>query len=243
MNAPSPGVGYVFAVWMLWAMVVLSVTGKSVSAFSLERANQTLDLLVTTPLTGREIVAGKAAAIRRRGLLALLLLGALFVIGAFVAAYEAPRRAYRHSADFGMFSYLLVAFLSVPIYLNMAGWLAGWIGLRLRKQAHATAIAFGAVFAICVGPFLLAAVFAAFSGFHGDDGILWLFALSPATIVTLTEVGKFEGAFRHTFGTHPAAPILLNWIVCVGIAALFRSLCLSNADRYLGRPVSSGDPE
>jgi ABC-type transport system involved in multi-copper enzyme maturation permease subunit len=241
MDPPYPGPGYTVTVWILWVMIVLSVTGKSVSTFGAERANQTLDLLVTTPLTGREIVAGKAAAIRRRGFLALLLLGALFVIGAFLAI---PRYGgYVGRCDLSPPSYLLVALLSVPIYLNMAGWLAGWIGLRMRKQAHATALAFGAIFAICVGPFLLAAAVSAFMGFRGDDGIRWLFALSPATIIGATEVGKFENTFHDIFGMHPAGPILLNWIVCIGIALLFRALCLSNADRYLGRPVSSGDTE
>ncbi|MHC4251368.1 MAG: ABC transporter permease [Planctomycetota bacterium] len=238
MHAPYPGPGFAVTAWVVWIMVVLMVAGKSVSAFGAERANQTLELLVTTPLTGREIVAGKAAAIRRRGLLALLLLGVLFVVGACLAATSG-----RYRPDLGFLGYLFVAFMSVPIYLSMAGWLSGWIGLRMRKQAHATAIAFGAVFGICVGPFLLGLAVSAFTGIRIDDGPHWLFALSPAMIIGLTEVGKFEDVFDDVFGTHAAVPILLNWIVCIGIAATFRALCLANADRYLGRPVSSGDPE
>ncbi|MHC5053613.1 MAG: ABC transporter permease subunit [Planctomycetota bacterium] len=238
IGAPYAGPGVAITAWILWIMVALIVAGRSVSAFGAERANQTLELLVTTPLTGREIVAGKAAAIRRRGLLALLLLGVLFVVGACLAPTSG-----RYGPDLGFLGYLFVAFMSVPIYLGMAGWLSGWIGLRMRRQSHATAIAFGAVFGICVGPFLLGLAISAFTGIDIDDGPHWLFALSPAMIIGLTEVGKFEDVFDDVFDTHAAVPILLNWIVCIGIAATFRALCLANADRYLGRPVSSGDPE
>jgi ABC-type transport system involved in multi-copper enzyme maturation permease subunit len=236
------GVAFVFAVWAVWAMSALAVTAKSVSAFSLERANQTLELLVTTPLTGREIVSQKAAAIRRRVLLALLLLGVLFIMGACLA--YGLRTGNRWSrADLGFLGYLFVSFLSVPIYLWMAGWLAGWIGLRFRKQAHATAIAFGAIFGVCVVPPIAAGILMEFTRSYGSGGPAWLFSLSPATIIVLTEIAKFEDVFDDVFDSVPAVPVILNWIVCIGIGATFRSLCLRNADRYLGRPVASGAPE
>ena len=52
-----------------------------------------------------------------------------------------------------------------------------------------------------------------------------------------------DDLFREVFRMHASGPIILNWVVCMGIGFVFRSLCLANADRYLGRPVSSGDPE
>ncbi len=242
----------VFGVWLVGAV---SVTVKSASAFGLERANNTLTLLLTTPLTGREIVAQKAAAVRRRALLIFVLLGALFLVEVILdtrwgsghyrrGLYGYQSEHGRHQGlDFGQFGYLLVSFLSVVVYLSMVGWVAGWIGLRLRKQAHATGLAFGAIFGICVAPFFLAPIVAELTGTYIRSGPQWLFAFSPGTIVVLTEFANFDDIFHEMFDTHAAWPILLNFTLHGGIALFFRRLCLANADRYLGRPVSSGDPE
>ncbi len=245
------GAGATIVVFVVWIAGVLMMATKSASAFALERTNNTLDLLITTPLTGREIVGQKAAAIRRRAILMYVLLGALFVLEVILETdWGSTGRRYgrgfyggNRSLDFGQFGYLLVSFLSVPIYLWMAGWLSGWIGLRLRKQSQATGIAFGAIFGLCVGPLLLAPIVAILFGGRLGGGYEWFFALSPATIVVMTELANLDDLFREVFRMHASGPIILNWVVCMGIGFVFRSLCLANADRYLGRPVSSGDPE
>jgi len=244
------GVAPIFVVFGVWVAGALAITTKSSSIFSLERANNTLELLITTPLTGREIVAEKAAAVRRRALLIYALLGALFIIEVILdTRWGLGRNRYyrgyygHYDSDLGQIGYLVVSFLSVPIYLWMAGWLAGWIGLRFRKQAHATGLAFGSIFGICVGPLVLAGVVSALSGVRMGRGPEWLLALSPATIVVLTELANLDNLFEEAFDAPAAVPIILNWIVCIGIGATFRSLSLRNADRYLGRPVSSGGSE
>jgi len=244
------GVAPIFVVFTVWVAGALAITTKSSSIFSLERANNTLELLITTPLTGREIVQQKAAAVRRRALLIYALLWALFLVEVILDTRWGYSRGYyrgfyggTRNLDFGQLGYLVTSFLSVPIYLWMAGWLAGWIGLRFRKQAHATGLAFGAIFAICAVPPILAPITMQLTHSWGRGGANWLFALSPATIVVLTELANFDNFFEEGFDAPAAVPIILNWIVCIGIGATFRSLSLRNADRYLGRPVSSGGSE
>ncbi|MHC4247717.1 MAG: ABC transporter permease [Planctomycetota bacterium] len=244
------GLGPTLVVFSLWVAGAVAVTIKSASAFAQERAKQTLELLVATPLSGREIVAQKAAAVRRRALLIFVILGALFVLEAVLETNWGGGRARRGfygnvqgwdsytRPAFGQFGYLLVSFLSVPIYLWMVGWLAGWIGLRSRRQSQATAVAFGAIFGICVGPFVLVPIIAALTGSHsGPEGLM---VLSPAAIVVMAEIANFNDAFRSVFGMHAAGPIVANWIACIVIGFVFRTLCLVNADRYLGRPAATG---
>jgi ABC-type transport system involved in multi-copper enzyme maturation permease subunit len=245
MGPYNRGNGFSLAVWAIWLMSALSIVARSVSAFGLERANQTLELLITTPLSGREIVQQKASAIRRRGLLALVQLGTLFVIfSAFMIRYtNYSDHGWRGVPDLGTISYLFVSFMSALIYLTMAGWVAGWIGLRLRKQAHSTGIAFGAIFGICVVPFLVGIAVSALTGIRLGRGPEWIFTLSPAMIICFTELAKSSRAFHSGFHSPAAWPVFISWIVAIGIAAVFRSLCLNNADKYLGRSVSSGDPE
>jgi ABC-type transport system involved in multi-copper enzyme maturation permease subunit len=239
------GLGVSIVVFGVWVAGALAIAVKSASAFALERSNNTLDLLLVTPLTGREIVAGKAAAVRRRALYMFVILGALFAFEVIVETnwdgrgYSGFYRG-RGTLDFGQFGYLLVSFLSVPIYLWMTGWLSGWIGLRLRKQSQATAIAFGAVFGICVVPLFLAPIVAELSGTYMGDGPQWIWALSPGTIVVMTEIANLDNVYNEVFGTHAAEPIALNFTLCAGIGLVFRRLCLANADRYLGRPVGGG---
>lgn len=242
-----PSIGVTLVVFALWVGAALSITVKSASAFTLERTNGTLELLLTTPLTGREIVSQKAAAVRRRILLMTLLLGVLFVWEVVLESATPPRRSYSHgyygsgrNLDFGPLGYLMIAFLSVPVYLSAAGWVATWLGLRSRKRSRATMLSLGVVFSWCVGPFILAAVIMSLSGSYREP--VWLFAFSPATIVVLTELANYDNTFHELFGTGAGLPIALSFALYGGTALVFRSLCLTNADRYLGRPAATGAP-
>jgi len=236
--------GFTLVIAGLWIAAALSVAMRSASAFAAERTNKTLDILLTTPLTGREIVEQKAAVVRRRTLLFVVLLGVLFLAEAWMEARSSYRFSYsRHvrGADLGVVGYLVTAFLSVGIYLSAVSWVARWIGLKVRRRARATTITLGVLFAWCVGPFVLAGMIVALTRTYGRSNVEWLFALSPVTIVACTEIANFTGTFRDLFNTPPAVPIVPNFGVHVVIALVFRSLCLDGADRYLGRAVPGAD--
>src|SRR5207247_2657205 len=51
--------------FLMWMLAVLVVSVKSASLIAGERSHQTLDVLTTTPLTGREIVLQKMRSVRR----------------------------------------------------------------------------------------------------------------------------------------------------------------------------------
>ena len=230
--------GFTIVICGLWVAAALSVATRSASAFVLERANRTLDILLITPLTGREIVAQKAAVVRRWILLFGVLLGALFVAEAFMEAGWTHRR-YRGTGELGPVGYLVTAFLSVAIYLSAVSWVARWIGLKVRGRRRATTLTLGVLFAWCVGPFVLAGMLGSLTRTHADYD--WLFVLSPGTIVVCAEIADSGRAFHQLLRMGPALPIAFNFAIHVVIAGVFRALCLANADRYLGRGVAGAD--
>ncbi|MHC4199376.1 MAG: ABC transporter permease, partial [Planctomycetota bacterium] len=190
-----------FVIAGLWIAAALSVATRSASAFAVERTNRTLDILLTTPLTGREIVEQKAAVARRWVLLFVMLLGMLFLAEAWTEAGGAYswkqrysyRRSYAPGDELGPLGYLLTAFLSVAVYLSAVSWVARWIGLKVRQRARATTITLGVVFAWCVGPFVLAGMIESLTRTYGDHE--WLLVFSPVTIVVCAEIANFENVF------------------------------------------------
>ena len=231
--------GFTIVICGLWVAAALSIATRSASTFALERANRTLDILLITPLTGREIVGQKAAVVRRWILLFGALLGVLFVAEAFMETARPYGRSWG-TGELGPVGYLVTAFLSVAIYLSVVSWVARWIGLKVRGRRRATTLTLAVLFGWCVGPFILAGMLGSLTRTYG--GFDWLFVLSPGTIVVLAEIANFERPFDKLLNMGPVVPIAFNFAVHVVIILVFRSLCLHGADRYLGRAVPGGRP-
>jgi ABC-type transport system involved in multi-copper enzyme maturation permease subunit len=234
--------GFTVSVMSVWVMAALSVGLRSASAFARERTSGTLDLLLVSPMSGRQIVGEKAAVVRRHILLVFVIMAVLCM---FEAALETVDwRGYgfgypwrRRSYDLGPFGYLLTALLAVPVFLSAIDWVARWIGLRCRGRTRATMATLAVLFAWAAGPFTLVGILAVFGG---EEELAWLFLLSPATVVFMAELANFANVFYELFDVSAAFPIALSFAVHAAVALVFRHLCLARADRYLGRPVPEG---
>ncbi|MHC4506996.1 MAG: hypothetical protein ACYTFI_27225, partial [Planctomycetota bacterium] len=236
-----PAYGITVLVTVLWFIAVVSITGMSATSVALERAGQTLELVLTTPLTGSEIVRQKSSLARRKTLFFLVLFLILFVYEAWYEGGMAgvpPRRR-----DLGPLGYLVTATLAVLVFLPATGWIARWIGLKVRNRTRAMLLAVGAIFVWCAGPW---AVYGWMGSLRHLRARPFLRAgvtlLSPATLIGLTEAAGTDDAFRELFRTGPLIPIAVGFALQGGILLFFRWLCLRNADRYLGRAVPGGRP-
>lgn len=230
--------------FVLWGISVLIVSVKSASLIAGERTHQTLDVLISTPMSAREIVQQKFRGVRRL----LLLLSIPFVTlilfevswrsaatsNWFVHDIVNPNNAYgyyyQRTTPPGL--YLASAVLSVGIYLPMIAWLSLWIGLWTRSQARAIIGALAAIVAWCTLPFLfvLLPVEIIFGGISNESPLNFLALLSPATIVGLTEINEL-----YDVGHAPWLAVILNFVFYVPCLVLFRLLCLNFADRCLDR--------
>ena len=79
-----------------------------------------------------------------------------------------------------------------------------------------------------------------FVGIEPDrGGLAYLWLISPATIIPMTELAG-ERIFR-SFGGVALVPVALNCLWHGGALFFFRYLCLTHADRHLGR-LDGGGP-
>ncbi len=229
-----PRVLVVMMILMLWVLAVLVVSVQSASLIAGERSHQTLEVLCTAPISGREIVVQKFRGVWRL----ILVLHVPFITLFLCEACLRESSAHRHrgsSDDFTPLGYLLSSVLTVAIYLPLTAWLSLAIGLRVRTQARAMIGSLAANVGWWVAPFIFCVMpLSIMMRGSSDDGLLaCVTLLSPATVVFWNEI-EFN-FLKHTFGEFVWLPFFLNF-AGYGIAiAFFRALCLNNADRWLGR--------
>jgi hypothetical protein len=143
------------------------------------------------------------------------------------------------SRGMGVFTYLASSVLTLVISPPMFGWAAMWVGLRAKGRSRAVVTAVLALFLWCVVPYLLIALFALAAGIPPDrGGLAYLWLMSPATIIPMTELAGMS-IFRN-FGGVALVPVALNCLWHGGALFFFRYLCLTHADRHLGRLEGGG---
>ncbi len=233
-----PRILVTMALLLLWGLAVLVISVQASSLIAGERSHQTLEVLCTSPLSGREIVLQKFRGVKRL----ILLLVAPFLTLSLCEAWLRVSAAHRQTwtpRQFDPRLYLLISALSVAVYLPLVAWMSLAIGLKVRTQARAMIGSMAAIAGWCVAPFIavvlpLGIILSSIPGSSQTTDIIVKSAsfLSPVTIVFVNEVDSLDGFLKAD----------AVWIVVIllfaiyGIALVaFRTLCLQNADRWLGR--------
>jgi ABC-type transport system involved in multi-copper enzyme maturation permease subunit len=234
----SDGSELLDVIWvLLWALAVLVVSVRAASLIAGERSHQTLDVLCTTPLTGREIVLQKM-----RGVRALLVFFAVPFLTLF--AFHTDLWPREHSLGYGWSAekfdpmlYFVCAALAVTVYLPLVAWISLLISLRIRSQARAIVVSLVVILAICAAPaiFLVMPVRIAYSG-ATDAGQLvnWLSLTSPASIIL-----KNEWMLAADFD-RPWLAVCVNFTAYGVLLLAIRWVSLTYADRWLGRCAAEG---
>jgi hypothetical protein len=215
--------GITVVLLFLWVLSVLVMAVKGASLISRERGNETLDVLLTTGLRGTEIVRQKASGLRRlNSVLAIPLLTIIlfkFWMMSSTSGYGRPNGAL----------YLICALLSVALYLPMVGWFSFWLGLRVRNQTRAIFSAVAGLAGWCILPFFATIIILQMVP-GPDHELAMLMLLSPAPIIGLNEYHQLDSIARNEW-----LPVVLNFAFYGVCLFIFRTLCLRNAGRYLGR--------
>lgn len=222
---------------LLWIVTLLIVAVQGASLIAGERTHQTLDVLATIPVSGQEILLQKFRAVRR---LVLVLFVPFVTILLFQVSWMSEiAHVNRGSFDRRMVSlplYLACGLLSVAIYLPMAAWLSTLIGLVVRTQARAIIWSVGAIIGWCILPpvvIVMPIVLLLDLNRGPAEGWAFLMLLSPMMIVALNESRQL-----HEFAGYPWAAVAVNFMAYGFMLLLIRQLCLTNADRFLGRAES-----
>jgi hypothetical protein len=228
---PKSGGAFFVVVSGFWILALLTVPIQSANAVASERINERLGAILTTPLTAREILDEWLAPIRRWIQFLTRPLIVVFVAEAIVKFRTQDPKDPRWM---NMALYMGISLLTVWIYPALVRWSCFWIGLRIRNQIRALMTSLLLVVAWCIIP-LAASSYLVQTGLLPTEWNEPLRFVSPVTVIGTAE------AFGKTASDD--TPVTSNMVVMalvhLGLAAALmwrvRRLCLTNADRYLGR--------
>jgi ABC-type transport system involved in multi-copper enzyme maturation permease subunit len=198
-------------IWILLGLGVLGTLTASATVISLEREAQTWPLLLLTPLTDWEILAGKfVGVLRRSGPVWLSLL-------AYLAAFTYGRCFHPRALTQGT---MLV--LTVLLFLTATGL---YFGARLRRTAEAvTANLVCAGVLWCVVPLLGAAAELGMRKAGVCEGVALLFVpFVQAFALVATTLDGYAGGIR-CFDQYLRGPDVTRWIFFSMMGYLLASL-------------------
>lgn len=228
MDPKSPA--FFVIIGALWILALLTLPIQSANAVASERMNERLGAILTTPLTGTEILNEWLAPVRRWRQFLTRPLIVLIVIEAVVKFNAADRADPRWR---NAIAYMAISLLTVWIYPRLIQWSCLWIGLRIKNQIRAMLTAFLVVASWCILP-LVISNFLVDTNFIPEQAGAVLRFVSPVRVISTAEVlglVNSDIAFNSGAVTLALAYLALAWMVMWR----FRQVSLSKADQYLGR--------
>ena len=209
-----------------WIIAMLTIPIQSANAVASERINERLGPLLTTPLTGQEILAEWLAPIQRWIVFLMRPLAAVFLLEAFLKFRAAPTSRWGN-----LILYLGISFLTLLIYPRLVQWSCLWIGLRIHSQMRAMMTALFTVVAWCIIPLPLFA-------YLKQTGLLpweWCSALQFISPISVIRLAEKPGQPVYAGGSPDLILLVMHLGVATWLIWTFRRACLTKADQYLGR--------
>ncbi|MBM4041079.1 MAG: hypothetical protein FJ290_21475 [Planctomycetes bacterium] len=227
----------------LGALALVAVSVTSANAIAAERTSQTLEVLLTTPIEGRDIVRQKLRGVRRLRWVLLVPLATLLLVELWLRQYTTAYSRYyvRQEHEVADVVNLALAFAGTALFLVMFSWVSVRIALRMRTRFRAIMATLIVLVAWNAAPIVAFPLLTQASGApgyteHHVEGVLYF---SPAACV----VGCEQGFLTHTRGDYRGGEwdgtILVALLVYLVVTAVYRGLCLRKADKYLGRAVGT----
>jgi len=212
--------------FVLAALAMFSLSATAANSIVSERVGQTLDVLLTTPLSAAQILRQKERVLRRLEWILAVPLLTVFASRAFLGVGEHSQRDSQATS----LAYFVCASLMLVIYLPMISWLSLWIGLRVRTRFQAILAALGTLtFWMAITP-LLAVAFGREDALSAD--LRWWFLISPLGVPALNEFGHLP---HLGYSSSPWPAIIANAVLYSIIAAGIRIRLFRDADRCLRR--------
>jgi hypothetical protein len=216
------------AVFIVWGIAVLVVSVHAASLIAVEKSNQTLDVLCTTPLSQFEIVQQKFRSIWRLIGALWIPLATLFVVQTWVRSIGGQRGHH----EIGPMLYFASSMFLALIYLPMVAWLSFLIGLKSKSQGRAIIGSLAAIVGWCILPFLICIAPVAFlsmgSSVHEDAALIMI--VSPISLIAINEIGNGGPRLFRT-----VLPLCLNCLLYGSALIAFRVMAFESAAKAFGR--------
>lgn len=183
----SESSGLSFCLYLAWILAVLILTMQSSGLIAAERSRETLNVLLTTTMTSREIILQKFAGVRRainvlRVPLITVCVFELVIYGGVGFGTSTVQRFYPKW-------YLMCSALAILIYPVLVGWLGLLVSMYVKSQSRAVLTTLGILLAwCCLVPFTWG-LLTSYSSLTAEPTYASRFVLlcSPASIVVMNE--------------------------------------------------------
>lgn len=245
LSARNAFQGLYFLEGLIWMFALLVVVVKSATLFSSERANQTIEPLLATPMTATSMLDQKVTGMKRL----LIVLAVPIMTVHFTHFMLNVNFSISQLFSFPMLrtlTYLLLSLAATIVLLHLIVWLTAGIGLRIYAQTRAVLTSLTVIALWCLLPFLLTAI-----GLRG--GFVFnnlLLMLSPVSIIMFLEAFVREPMMGNIYD--PATQQKIEpWFIAWAIGALLtyfivtlvlRSCMRHLSPRLLGRLESPATP-
>jgi ABC-type transport system involved in multi-copper enzyme maturation permease subunit len=204
---------------MLWLGGGLLATVKGAGLFTTERSRQSLDVLLTTPMTTSTILRQKLAGIWRLIVVCLVPVATTLMLLGYLR-YS----VYGSFLGMGLF-FFLIGTLILLTHFALAAYLATYVGLRMTTQSRAMLTSVAVLVAMCLTGPVLRLVF---------DSDHYYARFWPGSIYSPTAV--IGELFWTQLETGDLVYLLIaNTVVYGGLALALRIACSLQASRLLGR--------
>lgn len=205
--------------YTLWGIAVVLIAAYASSVFVSERTRQNLEVLLATPLTGRELILQKFRGVQR-------LIYVLSIPFLTIYVFEWWWNGW------GSYVYMILSIPTIAIFLPLVGWFAVWRGLESRSQIKTIIVTVGLIALVLIVPVTIRYVVASVLRIHIPVVGQYLLFLSPVDIIRGIETGNPVAV---GLPDPPWACYALSFLTFLGLLMWLRKDCLRNADRYLGR--------
>jgi len=214
--------------FVLWAVSAVLVAVHAAGLLSSERTRQTLDVLLTIPMTGRQIILEKFQGVRR---LMIVLLVPFATIFWFQDWWRGLSTYY----------YWFCSALTVAIFLPLVAWFSLWVGLKIRSQRRAILTSLSVISVWAIVPLAMQYGLGRLLGDSVLRASSYVFALSPSLVIPAVERVGINRAISPSMTE--LAQYAVSFAVHAGLLFFFRAQCLRRADTLLGRVPTTADPE
>lgn len=223
-EAPEENHAFTVLVCLSWAVIIPGMILVVVNAATGGLQEGTRDVLLTTPLDGKQILLQTMQGLRIQ---VAFFAGPVVLLVLFEMLAE--------STGFGKWSFYTVGWAVTGIaYVTLLCWGAMYLGLVLRQRLRALLVGILGFAAWCVLPWLIATISYGLANIRPGDDNLWGYIqlLSPAVMVYGLEDPDL---LTREFGGGMWFALLANSVIYGALALALRNYCLGRADHLLGR--------
>ncbi len=212
---------------IVWILSLLFLVSKAATVLPSERLRETFDVLLSTPISTREIVFQKFAGVKRL----IWMLSIPLVTLALTHALWIETGGTQWWSNNGLGWYLCGSLGAILVYLRMVAWLSMLVGLAVKSQTKAIFITLAVLVAWCIFPIVCLAIWDEILNMplEQDSFLAHLaFAQSPMMLIGVVETAEFRNGV--------ATIVICSLIEYTAITIVLREICLGTASAMLGRP-------